>query len=229
MTKNRLYLFLITAVILSIAGYFWYEQILANREPPLLKASELPTRVKPQDPGGSIANDNNPIYDQLKNPHQHVKAVTLVPEPEEPMTIGQPNAASSDDIIGAIVSDIVENAKEPAESQELQEAPNVKSLKIVTIADDRHARAVEKKSKSAYYIQIASTRTKAQAEKEWVRISKTHTKLLANISHKCEKYTTDNKALLYMLLAGPLNSAAHAKLLCKKLVNARQNCIIKKL
>ena len=223
-SRNRKYFFLIILAVITVLGILWYNHESQHQEPPLLTADLSVTRIKPEDPGGSIADDYNPIYDQLKNPAQQSKSVTLLPEPEEPLNLAPANSAS-EDVIGNIVSNIV-----PAKDDANLESKPSKSLNIVTIPNDQNAKTSHiqgKKAKASYYIQLASARTKEQAIKEWERISKTQIKLLSNLGHKIESYNISGKGKFYYVLAGPLRSNAHAKLLCKKLVNSRQNCIIK--
>ncbi|MGV2431919.1 MAG UNVERIFIED_CONTAM: SPOR domain-containing protein [Rickettsiaceae bacterium] len=67
------------------------------------------------------------------------------------------------------------------------------------------------------------------AQKEWVKASKAQKKLLSSLEHKIERYKVHNNGYYYRLLIGPLRGNEHAKLLCKKLIQSRQNCIIKKM
>lgn len=115
-----------------------------------------------------------------------------------------------------------------------EKKPENKSLNIVTIPSDAVAmhpkeKALPKSYKTDYYIQIASTRTKAQADKEWSRISKSQSKILSGLGHKIVKHEMVGSGVFYQLLTGPIKNSSNAKLICKKLVNAKQNCIIKRM
>ena len=226
MTKKRIYLCFILAAIIAIIGYLYLDNYFYRGEPPLLKEDSLITRVKPEDPGGMITDSYNSVYDQIKAGHQNTKSVTLIPEPESPLSITpqEENIDSEIDIIGNIVSGIVDEPKEQVENIE-----PAKSLKIINEPDEQKIKAPVKRLKTAYYVQVASTRTSAQAQKEWSKITNSHNKLLSNIDHKIEKYNIANKGSYYRLLLGPLNGSAHAKLICKKLATAKQTCIIKKI
>lgn len=217
-------------MIIIIAGlaYLYNDGYFYTGDPPLLKSDTLVTRIKPEDPGGMVLDDYNSVYDQIKSQNHNIKSVTLIPEPELPIAITASHDVSEPDAIDNIVSGIVDTNAAPQITKENIDT-TTKSLKIITAPDDREGKSQVKKPKSAYYAQVASTRTTAQAKKELARIAKGHSKLLSNIEHKIEKYNIANKGTYYRLLLGPLNGSAHAKLICKKLATAKQTCIIKKI
>ena len=235
MTPAHKYFLLIATSILVLLGFLWYNHSLNNREPPLLKADHSPKRIKPEKTDNNIVADNDSIYDTLKNHSESTKQVHLVPEPETPINIGAlQKTVPQEDVIDSIISGIVdaeEKQHEPIETVTTQ--AETKTLNIVTIADDQNTKsnlsASNKSPKIEYYIQIASTRSKEQANKEWIRVSKTQSKILSGIGHKIKKYELGNSGIFYQLLVGPLKNSSHTKLVCKKLVSAKMNCVIKRI
>lgn len=227
MTKSRIYICLILIAIMAVFGFLYYDGYFYTGEPPLLKADNTVTRIKPEDPGGMVLDDYNSVYDQIKSQNHNIKSITLIPEPELPIAIAQVQEANESNAIDSIVSGIVDT--KPIIQEPKENIDTTKSLKIITSSDEYSLKPQVKKLKSAHYVQVASTRTTAQAKKEFARIIKSHGKLLANIDHKIDKYNIANKGEYYRLLLGPLNGAAHAKLICKKLATAKQTCIIKKI
>jgi hypothetical protein len=230
MTKGRIYICLIIIVITASIVFLYNDNYFYTGEPPLLKAETLITRIKPEDPGGMVLDDYNSIYDQIKSQNHNIKSVTLIPEPELPIAITPIQDIAETDAIDSIVSGIIDTNITPQESKEnIENIETAKSLKIITSSDNHNIKTQVKRLKAAYYVQVASTRTTTQAKKEFIRITKSHGKLLANIEHKIDKYNIANKGAYYRLLLGPLNGSAHAKLICKKLATAKQTCIIKKI
>lgn len=152
-------------------------------------------------------------------------------EPEILTSESQDNEAPAK---ATIHNDILTSENPPEDSSTINEQkPEIKSLNIVTIpsdaANDTKEKVIPKSYKTDYYIQIASTRTKAQADKEWNRISKSQSKILSGLGHKIVKHEMVGSGVFYQLLTGPIKNSSNAKLVCKKLVNAKQNCIIKRM
>lgn len=234
MTKAHKYFLLIAGSIFVLLSILWYNHSVNNSEPPLLKADHSPKRIKPDETDANIVADDDSIYDRLKNASESTKKVNLVPEPETPINIASlQKSVPQEDAIDSIISGIVDS--EAREQNKVQEStiPAMKSLKIVTIADDANSKTTlttsNKSAKNEYYIQIASTRTKEQASKEWMRVSKVQSKILLGLGHKIIKYELGDSGIFYQLLVGPLKNSSHTKLVCKKLVNAKMNCVIKKI
>ncbi len=232
MTKKHIYICFVIATVIGAVGFLYFDDYFHAGEPPLLKADTLITRIKPDDPGGMVIDGYNSIYDQIKSQNHSSKSVTLIPEPELPLTIIPAQNEAESDVIGSIVSGIVDTNTTTTTVADHENSENIeeaKSLKIITAPDDLRIKAPVKRPKSAYYVQVASAKTNSQAKKEWIKISKSHSKLLGNIDYKIEKYNIANKGTYYRLLLGPLNGSSHAKLICKKLATAKQTCIIKKI
>ena len=233
MKQAHKYFLLISGAILLLLGVLWYNHNVNNSEPPLIKADLSPKRIKPENAGNTIVENDDNIYDRMKSQPDSIKNANLVPEPETPINISSlQKTAPQEDAIDSIISGIEdEEAKRAASEAINEEVPNQKSLNIVTIADDKTDATTphHKHAKKEYYIQIASTRTKVQAGNEWNRISQAQSKILSDVGHKVVKYEIGTNGIFYQLLAGPFKTSSHTKLICKKLVNAKQNCVIKKL
>ena len=73
-------------------------------------------------------------------------------------------------------------------------------------------------------VHLASYRSSKQASRGWTQIKRTHKKLLGNLYHKITKVNLGKKGIYYRLKAGPLESNAEAKSICRKLKRRRQFC-----
>ena len=55
-----------------------------------------------------------------------------------------------------------------------------------------------------------------------------HIKYLKNAQLVIKKVKTNNNRIIYLVMAGNYPSLNQAKLVCKKLVSSKQNCIVTK-
>ena len=73
-------------------------------------------------------------------------------------------------------------------------------------------------------VHLASYRSNKQASRGWAQIKQTHKKVLSNLDHRITKVNLGKKGIYYRLKAGPLESNAEAKAICRKLKRRRQFC-----
>ena len=81
---------------------------------------------------------------------------------------------------------------------------------------------------SGYKIQLSSAWSEKEAKNEWERIQMRHMKYLKNAQLVIKKVKTNNNRIIYLVMAGNYPSLNQAKLVCKKLVSSKQNCIVTK-
>jgi hypothetical protein len=224
--KNKLLIPLLIATMF----FMWlvWDNYVSSQEPPLIKASSEARRIKPDIILDEIDQPNANIYDNLKNPTASTKSVHLAPEPEEPIKIVKSSEnINTEDPISNIISGIIDHDVPISETK--SEVSPENALNVVTVTDESSERQFKKRIKTAYYLHLISTSSRESAEKQWVRISKNNVKLTSGLEHKVMQSTTKNRGIFYELLAGPISEHSRAKLLCKKFVQAKQNCIIKKI
>ena len=83
-------------------------------------------------------------------------------------------------------------------------------------------------AESGYKIQLSSAWSEKEANNEWERIQMRHIKYLKNAQLVIKKVKTNNDRIIYLVMAGNYPSLNQAKLVCKKLVSSKQNCIVTK-
>lgn len=203
-----------------VALYMYFADYQSSKaEIPFLKAEAGPNKVSPETGSDITSSKYNPIYDQIKS-QQYNTSVNMRPSPEKPVTI----ESTGDDNITQIVSVRV---------SESQEKPDIttgkRKLIVVSAAASSERDSKIRKSKRHIYAQVASTRNKEDAEKEWGNMLKNHKKLLGKLDHRVEKFDLKNKGRYYRLLIGPIESAGKAQLVCKKLIGSGISCIIKRM
>ncbi|MGO4571442.1 SPOR domain-containing protein [Microvirga sp. 2TAF3] len=114
------------AAIIGAGGAFFLggtSSAVTGGEPPLIKATNEPIKVQPQNPGGvEIPNQNKQIYERT-NQNAETKVVTRTEQPVDVKQVARMNAAS--DATGATA-----NPQQPANGLNLGEPRKVRTVTI---------------------------------------------------------------------------------------------------
>lgn len=216
--RKQIIIILAILMLILLSIYFYFFSYSSNKgEIPFLKADSGPIRIKPDPEYDITTSKYNPIYDQIKSQKYNTDSVHFNPSPENPVIIDN---GSEDDISNIISGKNSQNNPDSAYDH--------KGLVVVSKTDNSGESKI-RKTKKHIYAQIASTRNKEDAMSEYLRISKSHSKLLSPYSHRIEKFDIKNKGRYYKLLVGPIDTVGKAQLICKKLIVSGISCIIKKL
>lgn len=85
---------------------------------------------------------------------------------------------------------------------------------------------VIKNEYGGYKIQLSLVFSQNDAYSRWQEISKRHSKILKGANLIVKKINGQNDRIFYMIMAGTYPSLNQAKLVCKKLILHKQNCIV---
>jgi len=107
---------------------------------------------------------------------------------------------------------------------------NIPKLKITRLSGENNKlyKLNKDPADSGYKIQLSSAWSEKEAKNEWQRIQMRHMKYLKNAHLIIQKVETNNNRIIYLVMAGNYPSLNQAKLVCKKLVSSKQNCIVTK-
>lgn len=107
---------------------------------------------------------------------------------------------------------------------------NIPQLKITILSGENNKlyKLNTNFADSGYKIQLSSAWSEKEAKNEWERIQMRHMKYLKNAQLVIKKVKTNNNRIIYLVMAGNYPSLNQAKLVCKKLVSSKQNCIVTK-
>jgi septal ring-binding cell division protein DamX len=107
---------------------------------------------------------------------------------------------------------------------------NIPQLKITRLSGENNKlyKLNKNSADSGYKIQLSSAWSEKEANNEWERIQMRHIKYLKNAQLVIKKVKTNNNRIIYLVMAGNYPSLNQAKLVCKKLVSSKQNCIVTK-
>lgn len=224
-------------------------------EVPLLTAENVPMRKKPEDPGGmEIPNQDKTIYEVLtKRKQQAEKKQRILPLPEAPeppegsdngsqefvearkaMLESQPAPKNVEEIIApkkeAPVQQkiIVKEAPKPTAAKPV--APKPKNPVVAEKPANKPSAisATTSSGGDAYRVQLASFRSKDEAEKGWDKAYRSHVDLLKGSSYAIERAEISGKGIFYRLQVKGFGSRDAASALCDKLKARNQGCYVVK-
>ena len=239
------------------AGGLWFayskgKSAAGGGEVPLIKADQTAMTVKPENPGGINEDGDAPVYNAGAASGGQVEQ--LLPAAEEPMAKPQPDVAAAPPPPAAaasvapaavptpaappIVAAPPSIAPEPpapsvaAAPPVVQEAPQPPVAPPQQIALPAATEAVPKQIAVAgggpVRIQIAATRSMAEAHQEWNRLKATHHDVLGDLKAFGVRVDLGAKGIYYRIQAGPIATRADALRRCDVLRQSRIGCIIVK-
>jgi cell division septation protein DedD len=187
-------------ILLTVGGFYYYRKSQeSGKKIPFIKADPGNFKTKPAYPGGmEVPNMDKTIYDNVGKKSPPVKE-KILPSPEKPL--------NRDKALG-----IKPAAKE-----------NTKSINL--IAPMQVASKPEKNIKG-YILQLSSFKSQKKALEEWEKLKKKHTKLVTQYPKYFEKKNIAYSKQFYRLQMGPIPSESEARLICKKLKQEGQDCMV---
>jgi outer membrane biosynthesis protein TonB len=247
--------FLLIVIILG-GGYAawtqWGDEILGRNadELPIVRASESPSKVRPEKPGGiEIPNRDKLVYDRLEKKPPEQKTENLLPRPEVPLTPSAPKPVDKAETTPGPVSAPPKEVKaEPEAKREISKTvgsqPTTEEVKTVKKPEPAPAppkienkiAKVEVKtpapaaapaviSKTSYQVQLVAVRNEAAAKREWTRLQKKYSGLLGQLTLNVVRADLGKKGIFYRLRAGPLADREAAKTLCQSLAKIKVGCL----
>lgn len=143
------------------------------------------------------------------------------------------SSVAVDNTLNAVPTSIIEdggNVDNSTEENMGQAESNIPQLKITRLSGENNKlyKLNKNSADSGYKIQLSSAWSEKEANNEWERIQMRHIKYLKNAQLVIKKVKTNNNRIIYLVMAGNYPSLNQAKLVCKKLVSSKQNCIVTK-
>jgi hypothetical protein len=259
MNRKSLVFRIIIILLVTLGGVFFYFKIQSSREIVTLSPDEGAAKRKPDDPGGIvIPNSDSLVYEKLQKSVVKNRKVNILPEPEEPIDLGQKTEDnpviyldSIDEILAKIEYDdnadpssptsdelVMPNSTKPAEiaqseeeeKQAIEDIPGT-SLNVRKSSDNRFKITevnVVSPEDDGYKIQLTTAFSEGDAKRLWQEITKRHGKILSGANLITKKIDGKNNHILYLVMAGTYPSLNHAKLTCNRLSARKQNCIVTK-
>ena len=213
--------------------------------PPIIKAQEGPSKIRPENPGGmKVPNQDKEVFSRLENGKSIGGVERLLPPPEKPMTPPVPPGASApEDVAEASPSaggnggsangnlgGSLKITSPPAAARDvtpLTEAPTSMSVAKNTFVSKSKPKAKPSVKTRLYWAQVASLKSRSAVNKNWATLKQKYPNLLRNMGLKIQKVTLGGgRGTYYRMQAGPLASNARATALCSSLNKRKQSCIV---
>ena len=239
------------------AGGLWFayskgKSAAGGGEVPLIKADQTAMKVKPENPGGISEDGDAPVYNAGAASGGQVEQ--LLPAPEEPMAKPQPDVAAAPAppppaaapaaaapavaVPAPAAPPIVAAPPAPAPPSVAAappvtpEAPPPPAVPPQQAPPPATTEAVPKQvavvGGGPVRIQIAATRSIAEAHQEWNRLKATHHDVLGDLKAFGVRVDLGGKGIYYRIQAGPIATRADALRRCDVLRQSRIGCIIVK-
>ena len=210
-------------------------------------------KVKPSDPGGMVVdNMDKVVYDtidgSLLSKEEEVKILSPVEEPidknseiesfpteeddEEPLIMDEEivnPVAVVDPVIEVKEEIIVEVNK--AEELKPKNNPAIKKEQYIEPKKKESSKKISKAIKTNinfYKIQLASFKSKSDAEKEWSKLSKKLPKHIGGHEKYIVAKDVEGKGIFYRLQIGPFDTKEEATKTCNLIKQSGVNCFIVK-
>lgn len=223
---KTMFIWVIVLFIVILAGYFCYKSYSNNEYEEVIIISadenEDDNKAQPLDPGGMVvSNMDKDVYDSIDKTSKKNKAEVevLLPPSEEPvdkkeLTAKKVEEAKSDDNDAS------------AETPKKVTAKNEDYIKPVTQTKSKKKNKFTKKPEKFYKVQIASFKSKKDAEKQWDLLSKRYKKLLSPYEHYIVSKDIEGKGIFQRLQVGPFENEAAARKACSEFKDTGLNCFI---
>jgi hypothetical protein len=219
----------ITILSIAITGCLFTSWYLFNNSKDktdgniiVINADNEEIKTKPSDPGGMVVdNMDRVIYDTIDGYKQNEEPeVKILPTPEEPIDktklveASKESPTENDKIEERIIIDtkvdIVENKTIDKEEEEYIKP-------VVKAQTSKKLQELANQQENGFKIQLASFRSKTDAQKEWDNLSRKFPKLISKYKHSIVSKNIEGKGIFYRLHVGSFNSESEAQKTCKNL------------
>jgi len=245
-------------IAVACAGGLWYAYRVfhgaisspGGGEPPLIRADQTPTKVKPDATANSAAPDSDKdVYNMGQTTPTTEK---LLPPPEQPLAKPVPSVAPSvlpvptpppapvthapaviaptnPAVAQSMPSPVVAPLPQPVSAKPVPPPVAAANQAGPPPTAAAPARADKPASGDAgFRLQVAATKDEGAAQSEWARLKKAHADLLGDLSLTVVRADLGEKGVFYRLQAGVIPDRAAAEKLCEQLRAVSIGCILVK-
>ena len=195
------------------------ERILPSPEEPVdLKNSRYNAVVEKAKQATSDTRiaKNNIKQDKVKQESHAAATEDTLPKPAVPdKKTNQSITLASNKEVKKLLAP--ENALTPVSKQDLKPVPVGSKMRNEVVK-------APQKMDARYRIQLGAYRSEQVAVTDWKQLQKKFPEDLTKLDYYIERKDLGTKGVFYRLQAGPLESSASARLVCKKLIDKKQGC-----
>lgn len=228
------------------------ESGLSTADVPLIEADDAPIKVRPEDPGGMrVAHRDKLVYQRLTEDGVPPPVERLLPEPEEPLPPPERPEAGTDGAaqngalaeVGAgddgtssgqgtgepgVAADASALSPEPPPGELSAAAQDALALLMPSSSAQTEAAREQTAAPGAgtYQVQLASVRSREEAQSEWARLRRRHPDLLSGLRPAVSRAEVEARGTYYRLRAGPVGGRDQARQICKALAGVNVDCMV---
>lgn len=211
-------LLVVLGLALLSAFLFYSYQRAGSNDPetlPLIRASEIPYKIKPENPGGmSLAHQDNALMQIIEDRRDWDRA--QMREEEE--------AEAEPEEIATSEAKIEEDIEEQAPENPIQFEPVLKQL--TAPKPQQAAQAQEKStSKGTHFIQLGSFRSREEAQKGYAAFEQKYGRSVNQLGVRYQTAEIEGKGTFFRVQAGPA-SKSRADTLCGEIKTKGGACYV---
>lgn len=183
-------------------------------DPPRITADNTPFKVPPVDAGGAqTPNQDKVVFDVMDGQSPGTDA-TPDPLPEQPMKVETPKTPAGTEVRSNPV--------------QIETRPPVTQTPITRPAPTRPVVTAPASGSSDWVVQVASTRSQADAEAVWSTIQRKFPNLVSRASSDIVRADLGDKGIYYRTRVAGLADKSAAQSLCNSFKAAGQSCFVAK-
>lgn len=220
------------AVMALFVGGLWVAYVAGTHHPsgvtdagvPLIRAETVPSKIKPEQPGGmKIPDQNVAIYNEKPG---GPPVENLLPAPEQPLPRPVPEKESAPPAPAA-GGPSAPAAPAPAPGARVP-APTAAAPVAAPPPQPAAAPSTPSRAEPGHPIRVrlAALRSVAAAREEWARAKRDFPDVLGRLSGVAVRVDLGEQGIFYRVEAGPFADAAAAERVCGELKRHNQGCIL---
>ena len=204
-------LLILAACLLAIAFIvmkLYTPGVRDRSDPPRITADNTPFKVKPEEAGGLQTPNQDKVVFEVMDGNPPKAVVTPEALPEQPVKIETPEP--------------VIQAPEPVVKRPVESAP----VSLPSASSPSPSSLASKKSD--WVVQVASTRSQADAEAVWINLKRKYPNLVSGVYADVKRADLGDKGIYYRTRIAGLADKSAAQALCRSFDAAGQACFVTK-
>ena len=181
---------------------FYTPGVRDRSDPPRITADNTPFKVKPEDVGGTQTPNQDKVVFEVMDGNSPGTNASPEALPEQPIKIEAPKPV----------------VKAPVVQQPIAPRPVVKAPSVSTPAS----------RKSDWVVQVASTRSEADAKAVWTTLKQKFPSLVSGVYADVKRADLGDKGIYYRTRVAGLTDKSAAQSLCSSFKAAGQACFVAK-
>lgn len=210
-------LLILAACLLAIAFIvmkLYTPGVRDRSDPPRITADNTPFKVKPEEAGGLQTPNQDKVVFEVMDGNPPKTDVTPGASPEQPIKID--------------TSEPVIQAPEPVVSPAPVVKRPVASTPVSQPSSSSSSSSSVASKKSDWVVQVASTRSQADAEAVWVTLRRKYPSLVSGVYADVKRADLGEKGIYYRTRIAGLADKSAAQSLCRSFDAAGQACFVTK-